>query len=906
MALLGRGQEFARLEAFLERVPSSGGSAVLHGEPGVGKTELWRAGVVAAIERGYGVLQTQPAKAERGLTFSGLADLLAHAGEEIADLPSPQRRPLAVALLLEEPEGAAPDPRAIGVGLLGVLRALAEQHPMVVAVDDLQWLDPASAAALGFALRRGAGERVGALLARRNSEPTQLELDLAIPPDWINVGGLTFDVIQRLLRDRLGPLFTRSTLRRIHDRSGGNPFFALEIAGALRSRGTLPVAGEELLLPDNLMRLVRERLATLPPDTIEPLAAVAALAEPASHAVAEEEALDAAFEAGVLVLTEGRVRFTHPLFAAAAYEALAPRRRRKLHRRLAELVDDSEDRARHIALGADGPDPRIAELLEEAAARAHARGAPEIAADLAELALRLDDGSDADAQARRSAQAAQYYTLCGDDRRASELLECALVVAPSGPPRARLLRGLASAATENVDDVIAMLETAAQEAQGDPRLEAEILAELADAIQDERDVRNSDPYARAAVAAAERLGDPALLAYALCLLAVNEFTLGHGFPFRLMERALELESECDSLTIDKRPLTTFGWMCRCAGDLDRSRMLLAEARGIAEQRGDSRVAEVMFHTCYLELFAEKWKRGLRLADELCDVAVEMERDADLVYGLCARATLLAHLGEEADARDAGRRGLALAERIGAEGPVVLIPWALGLLELSLDRPAAALPLLRRPTESRERHGIKHPDLQFSFSLHAEAAIAVGEFEEAEQLLGWIEETAAQLDRAWALACVARCRGLLAAAKGDEPAAARAFERALRDHERVQHRRFELARTLLAQGETMRRFKRRGTARHAIEAATGIFDQIGAGLWAAKARRELARISGRRSVHGLTETELRVANLVVAGRSNKEVAGELFVTVRTVEANLTKVYAKLGVRSRMELAKRFPE
>jgi len=902
--VLGRVEELAHLEAFLERVSKAAAGLVLQGDAGIGKTELWRAAVAAARERGYRVLATQPAEAERGLSFAGLGDLLAGAREEIAELPPPQRRPLAVALLLEEPDGAPPDPRAIAVATLAVLRTLAERQPLVVAVDDVQWLDPASAAALSFALRRAAGERIGALLARRNSTATPLELDPAIPRERIDVGPLSIGAIQRLLRERLGASFTRSTLRHIHDRSDGNPFFALELARVLQARGGVLVPGEALPVPDDLGRLVRERLAALPPETAEPLAAIAALAEPTYQLIGGDEALDPAFEAGVLVLAGERVRFAHPLLAAAAYDALAPRRRRALHRRLAELVGDSEQRARHLALSADGPDPRLAALLEQAAARAHARGAPDAAAELAELALRLDDGSVADALARRTAGAAEYHVLLGDDRRARELLESALTDRPPGPTRARLLRGLAFVSNHGIDRCIATLDEAVRNAKSDPRLEAELLAELADVLQDERDIRDSEPYARRAVAAAERLGDPALLAYALSLLAVNEFGRGRGFPAGLMERALELEPECNSLTIDKRPVAVFGWMCRCAGDLDRSRVLLAEARRVAEQRGDSLVTEVIFDICYLELYAEEWQRGLRHADELCAAGAELERDADLVYGLCARAALLAHLGDEAGARSAADKGLALGEHTGAEGPVVLANWALGLLELSLDRPAEALPLLRRPMESRRRHGIEEPGLHFSFPLHAEAAIALGEVQEAEELLDWIEERAVRLDRAWALACAARCRGLLAAARGDETAAAAAFEQALAEHGRVQARRFERARTLLAQGETLRRFKRKRTAREAIEAALEIFDELGAALWASKARRELARISGRRRADGLTETERRIAELVAAGRSNKQVAGELFVTVRTVEANLTKVYAKLGVRSRTELANRF--
>jgi DNA-binding NarL/FixJ family response regulator len=229
--------------------------------------------------------------------------------------------------------------------------------------------------------------------------------------------------------------------------------------------------------------------------------------------------------------------------------------------------------------------------------------------------------------------------------------------------------------------------------------------------------------------------------------------------------------------------------------------------------------------------------------------------------------------------------------------------ALCVLELALDRPAEALEPARRSTAVFRGDGCEEPGLYVAFGVHAEAAIAVGELAEAEELLDWIEERAVRLDREWALACSARCRGLLAAARGDEVEAVAAFERALAEHARVQYRRFDLARTLLAQGETLRRFRRKRAAREAIEAAAAIFDELGAALWSAKARRELARISGRRTAEGLTETERRVAELVSEGRSTKQVAAALVVSPKTVEGHLSSIYAKLDVHSRTQLARR---
>jgi len=415
-------------------------------------------------------------------------------------------------------------------------------------------------------------------------------------------------------------------------------------------------------------------------------------------------------------------------------------------------------------------------------------------------------------------------------------------------------------------------------------------------------VSDAEPYARRCVELAERVGEPVLLARSLFALAQNQFWLGRGLPTDLMDRALELDPLCGSMSISARPISSFAFMCLWAGDLDRARTLLDRARQIGYERGDSSVHGLLWFMATLEWLADRWQRSLELANELCDLGTEAEYELQTALGFGGRAVILSHLGNEEQARDA----IAEAARYPGETRALthyLVPFAVGLLELSLGRPRQALEHCRPATADSRARGIDEPAQYEWFPIHVEAAIACGELEEAEELLEWVEERAARLDRAWALACGARCRGLVGAVRGDEAAAVAAFARAIAAHERGQGRRFELARTLLAQGETLRRFKRKRGAREAIETAIGIFDELGAKLWSAKARRELARISGRTRADGLTESELRVAGLVAAGRSNKEIASELFVTVRTVETHLTRVYAKLGVHSRTELLTR---
>ena len=298
---------------------------------------------------------------------------------------------------------------------------------------------------------------------------------------------------------------------------------------------------------------------------------------------------------------------------------------------------------------------------------------------------------------------------------------------------------------------------------------------------------------------------------------------------------------------------------------------------IGEERGDSSVVEPLFYSCYLELLAEDWRRGVELAERLYEPGVETERDDMVLYGLGARAVLLAHLGDEAGRAATPARCSRSTSGPGSTHGRSSPAFALGVLELSLDRPGEALPLLRRVREIDLAEGVEEPAMRFAFPVHAEAAIAVGELGEAEELLDWIEERAVRLDREWALACAARCRGLLAARarrRGGCGRGVRARARRARARPAPALRpRADAARA----GRGAAPVQAQGAAREAIEAAIAIFDELGAALWSAKARRELARISGRRSAEGLTETERRVAELVAAGRSNKEVASELHVT-----------------------------
>ena len=490
-SIIGRDEELAAIRAFLDSLGEGPAALVLAGEAGIGKTTLWRAGVAAARERGVRVLTASPAETEAKLSFTALADLLDGVLEKVLPhLPASQARALRVALLLADTGGAPPDPRAIAVAFVNAAHALAANGPVLLAVDDVQWLDAPSASVLEFAARRLHGERLGLLLSQRVGvvHVVPLALDRALPSDRlasVPVRALSLGALHRLLHARLGAALPRPLLQRVHELSEGNPFFALEIGRALREGAMQISPAEPLAVPAALFELVQGRLAALPPETQEALQIAAALAPPTLAVVARAApagagALDAAVDAEVIEVEGGEIRFVHPLLASAAYAALRPVRRRELHRRLADLVEDPEGRARHLALATDGIDREVADELERAAAHAGRRGAPESAGELCEHALRLTPPEAAEAH-RRRLSASRYYFESGFAARSRALADQALASAGPGRERAEALHWLArlDAYDHDLNHALERYRQALAEVGDDAALRSEIEEGLA-------------------------------------------------------------------------------------------------------------------------------------------------------------------------------------------------------------------------------------------------------------------------------------------------------------------------------------------------------------------------------------------------------------------------------------------
>ena len=481
--LVGRDDELGAIIGVLdtEQLP---GTVVLPGEAGIGKTTLWLAGIDAAADRGYRVLSSRPTGAETRFSFTGLSDLLDGVGHVVAELPPIQRRALEAALLLGEAEVDADD-RAVTAAFLAALRQLAGERPIFLAVDDVQWLDAASRAALGYALARLERDQVAALLAVRGGVPDWLRR--AVPEgrlQTVDVTGLSLGATHELLHARLDTTFPRPALIKLWETSSGNPFFALELATALHRRGGTLAPGEELPIPTSLDELLHARIDSLGPEALDVARAVAELAEPTVALL--EAALGDRFDPGlaetldarILELNGVRVRFTHPLLGSAVVGRQTPGRRQTLHARLADVVPSPEERARHLALATAKPSRETASILENAARSTQARGAPATAAELAEQALRLTPTTDPDDARRRLLAAADMHFHAGNSARATALLGQALAGAAPGNERATIMTHLAGVQA-SPQDAVALYRDALSEADADAALEATIHLRLA-------------------------------------------------------------------------------------------------------------------------------------------------------------------------------------------------------------------------------------------------------------------------------------------------------------------------------------------------------------------------------------------------------------------------------------------
>lgn len=904
------------MDRLLTRAAGGGLAALtLQGEPGIGKTTVWEAARTQAAARGFRVLSARPTRSEWGLPLGAFGDLFSDAYANAGgSLPAPQRDALEVALLLTEPAGPAHGERALSVATATLLRSLTDgEHPVLLAIDDVQWLDESSAAVLSYALRRVHDRPIAVVISLRGSgSVTPLDFDVAAQPELsesITLGPLSLGALHRMLEARAGESFPRLALVKIEAASGGNAFYALEIARALIRSGMPVTAGGPLPIPATLTALTSARIDALPLRTRDALVVAAVAFEPSLDVLARvagaelEDDLEPAMHDGVVSVDRGSVRFSHPLLAAAVLSRAGPARIREMHSRLATAGCSDEARARHLGLAAQGPNAPAAEALEAAAERARKRGAPVTAAEMLEQARDLTPPTNTEAAVHRAFEAARCYAEAGEKGRAWALLEQAMETQPIGIVRARVLQlmGQVRAWSASFPEALAFALEAIQASDSDVALRAEIELDAVFCHVSMGDYVSAEAHARAAVTDAETAGADGAKAESLAILTIIEFFGGQGVDETRMARALAFEDPLRTGPVQMRPRVIRALLLLFTGRLDETILAMTELIAEAAERGqETAIPMLSFYLVWACVWRGDLAEGTRVAAHARDVA-RLNDDASMrALSLTTSALAAAHVGgvdrARAEASEALALFMGLQWTLGSIWPL----WALGFLELSVGNAARVDELLRPLAKAITQMGFGEPILGVFLPDEVEALVALGDLDGAVRLVDWLERGGRRVDRPWALAVAARGHALIAAARGDLDSAVRALDGAIVEHDRLAMP-LELARTLLVKGQVHRRRREKRLADQALRESLRLFDQAGAALWAARVRTELARIGLRpRAPTDLTETEARVAALAAEGMTNAQVGKAAFISPKTVDNVLARVYRKLGISSRAQL------
>lgn len=897
----------------LSDVLARGGSAVTIGDPGMGKSSLLKVADQLAQRRGRRVLSVTPAQFDRGLPFAGLAELIGQVPEEAErSLPGPQRRALAVALHRAEPDGAEIDALAVPLAVQGLLKRLCESEPVTVIIDDLQWVDQATAGSLAFALRRISVEpqRLSVLVGSRPDPDAGADLIRALPEPRheLSLSPLEDWAIGQLLRAHLGSRWTAPMSAGVARASGGNPFLALMISQAMQSevstwRWSVQLSHEPIFpVPPSLAGLLGEKVSLLPQTSRDVLLLVSAAGRLTVAQLAEvfedarlRPALEAAADWDVATVAAGSVvTFMHPMLASAIYEAAAPAERRRAHRLLAELLDDPVERARHRSRSTTAPDETVAGELERAADISRDRGAQALAGELLEgAALATPSDADDGTGFRRWRRAVDTYLSAGDSLAAGAALDKGSVLATVPEQRAEVMIRRARL-TDDLRGARRLAEQAFRMAPECSEVRAEILQLLTEHHRMEGHGRLALRLSRLTVteaAAAERLD--------LQLAALNqrqsiERLWGVGDPRQTLAEVDRLVGGSELGTASAEWAWAHGF--HAAWDDETAERHTRD--GIAQAVDAGRYGDLsgLYITLVLVLIRRSKVREAQAALDDAD-----RLGAWMGFGLqeaMARILVGEYAGDLDSARDVALRAVARSRTNGLTYWLGGFLAQLGFVEVSARNWQAALEPLR------ELAGIfastKMVDLeQLLWGVdYADAALQTGSLQEVEVAISVLRRQG-DAGRPEATVAANRCQALLTAARGDVDDALSELVKIV-DQPRSECP-FEATRSRLALGQVYRRAGYKGMAGEALNAAADAFEQLGIPRWAERARDEAGRVGLHPSTSTLTETERRVAELVGSGHSNQETAAALFVSVKTVEANLTRIYRKLSVRSRTELA-----
>ena len=890
---------------------------LIEGPAGIGKTSVLRAGVAVAEAAGATLLYARPVEAEATFAYATLTDLLGPRLESVqARLPAAHRAALQRAIGAGDPASSddddatpVPDPQRVAMATLAACRALIGEGPLVIAVDDASWTDQASREALAFTFRRLVDLPIRVLIAERSDEPGgSLPFGLAetarpLPVERVWLEPLSMGALHELLRTATATSFSRSTLSRIRELSGGNPFYALELARSVAAEGAHLSPGRDLPVPSSLRELVGARLVRLPGQTRRLLLTAALSAKPTLRLLEAAAGRDPnpvlrpALDAGLVHLEGQSIIFDHPLYASTLVAEASLADLRQTHVWLGDAAaEDPEARARHLALASDGPDAGVAGALAKAATRARRRGAPGVAGALADLAVERTPPLSPEL-AGRTLAAAEAWLVAGD-LAAARSRAAALVPAVHGVMRARalLLTGLVTWYVGGGRQAVAALLPALPDSSGDLALHG--LLEYYLAIFCDYDIAAARRHALAAVQLLEGTSDRGHFAAALLQAFHWSVALGRRPPMALLARGLEVEPE-GPLT-DR--LTSPGIWWAGIGRLDLARDRFQQLLDFDLLHGEyANAANLLTRLAEVELWADDWMAARRLARAAMEADVETGGEASEM-ALRALALVDVHEGHLEAAKRAATAAVERTERAGLGGLAAAWLMVLALAAASEGDAGRVVDI----TDQARRHlaavGYREPLRLDPAPERVEALAQLGRVEEAALELANLETRQRRVAKPWAAAAIARGHARIALAR-DDPASAADATASVASADPAGWSRFDVARTLLVRGESLRLVRSRRDAAAILRRAETIFQDLGAVVWAERAAAESARLGLTRSTAlALTPTEARVARLAGDGLSTRDVAAELGISPRTVETHLASIYGKLGVSSRAELGR----
>ncbi|SOE07357.1 LuxR family transcriptional regulator [Streptomyces sp. Ag109_G2-15] len=894
---------------------------LFHGPAGIGKSMLVAALMTSSARQPGGtVLHCSPAEEDARLPFVGLIDLFARVPESfLGALPPEPRAALRAALMRGRKPDGDQSRLALRVAVVEVLRTLAAAGPVLLVVDGLQWLDEPSAEVLTFAVRRVGGLGIRVLATERVAHGEQPERLCCCPPGTVElpVPPLTDDEVADLVRTGIGADLPSAVMRAIQDTAAGNPWYALELGQVAPRDGASVGLGRTLPVPRRLRSLLLNDVHMLPEAARHTLLVTSAAARPSltllRAAGIPDPAADLAAAERLGVATAdagGTVRFGHPLIRAAVYADAPEYGRREAHALLARAVTEPVEQARHLALAHPYADEDTARTLMSAAEYARRDGAAAAAFELAGLAARRTPGDRPADHAERLLAAAEYACDAGQLEEAGQAAETVLAGSGSARQRVRARLILLRNAGQALQGARDLIEEGLRDADGDPEAEAWLhyWAAVRGLLCGE--LEEAARHARRAARQADRAGDPDTRIGALATLArVRSLAGDPAAAGAALEEALALAGGADAgpeswglirmraiLALDSDQVTEAG---------KQVTQLLA---GIGELAGVEEVMATLVALTRIQVRSGHCREALRTAARCTRALAETGvQAAPALYA----AALAATAGGTADeARRLAEQAVRASEADGDRLFLLRALAVLGQAELLAGDPrgaAAAVEALQRVKQLGEAMCAADPPLLHWYGDLAEALVVLGETDAAGTVLREARTRVSGDAPGSVLAALERAEGLREAGLG------RAKEGAVRLRGAVDRLRrlplpVELVRTLIALGTVERRSRRRSAARTVLGEALETATRIGAAPLAARARDELARLEagdrgGETGAGGpeLTPTEARIAELVGGGATNREVAAELFISVKTVEGTLSRVYRKLGVRSRTALA-----